>query len=451
MRNYDEIEHHFSNILWATLHATYQRIFNTMPVVTISSFATSLSENGGGFVIWDGQVADAGDTVQITVTFSNNVRYDPASGPSTLTLSNGLVATCISAASGNGGTTTLVFQLVLPSPPPAIDDLQVQSFNSAGCTPRPGDTLNFGAQVYPVEFAGIQQIVCFLRSTRIAVPGGERAVESLRVGDLICLADPSGEPRRIKWIGRRSYSAHSVARHRTVHPVIIHQDALANGVPSRDLAVSPMHAVNIGGVFYPAIALLNGISISRAVPDCDLDYFHIELDTHETILAEGAPVESYRDDGCRFLFDNADSYFDWHGSDVPPAQEAHWRVDGGSLLNIVRGRLAERAGADLRTGSPGPLAGFVERIEHGVLDGWAIDTANPMSPVLLEILIHGKSTGRTIANMYRVDLDHHRIGHGIGGFRFTLPKDENTSLDAIEVRRISDGAVLSTVEMAEAE
>ena len=237
------------------------------------------------------------------------------------------------------------------------------------------DTLQFAATTWPQDFTDIQQIVCFLRGTRIAVPGGERPVECLRVGDLVRLAEPAAAPHRIKWIGRRSYSADAVARHRTVHPVIIHQGALAAGVPCRDLAVSPMHAVNIGGVFYPAIALLNGISITRSAPDSTIDYFHIELDTHETILAEGAPVESYRDDGCRFLFDNADSYFDWHGGAVPPAPEAHWRVDGGTLLNIVRSRLAERAGAQLTKGQPGPLVGFVERIEHGVLDGWAIDAA----------------------------------------------------------------------------
>ena len=36
-----------------------------------------------------------------------------------------------------------------------------------------------------------------------------------------------------------------------------------------------------------------------------LDYFHIELDSHDVLLAEGAASESYLDDDSRGMFHNA--------------------------------------------------------------------------------------------------------------------------------------------------
>jgi hypothetical protein len=89
-------------------------------------------------------------------------------------------------------------------------------------------------------------------------------------------------------------------------------------VPHSDLYVSPWHAIYIDGFLIPAKYLVNGLSI---VADAkrealSLTYFHIELDTHEAILAEGLAVESYRRDGLN-AFDNADEYVSLYG---PPGE-----------------------------------------------------------------------------------------------------------------------------------
>ncbi len=47
--------------------------------------------------------------------------------------------------------------------------------------------------------------VCFLEGTRIATPTGERAVETLAVGDLVTTADGSARP--VRWIGRQTIVA----------------------------------------------------------------------------------------------------------------------------------------------------------------------------------------------------------------------------------------------------
>src|SRR5262249_41364743 len=67
------------------------------------------------------------------------------------------------------------------------------------------------------------------------------------------------------------------------------------GVPHKDLYISPNHALFIDGVLIRVKELVNDVSIVPAVPaGCKaIDYFHVILDTHEAILAEGAPVETF--------------------------------------------------------------------------------------------------------------------------------------------------------------
>jgi hypothetical protein len=38
--------------------------------------------------------------------------------------------------------------------------------------------------------------------------------------------------------------------------------------------------------------------------------YHVELASHDILVADGAPAESYRDDGNRWLFRNANSGWD---------------------------------------------------------------------------------------------------------------------------------------------
>ena len=139
-------------------------------------------------------------------------------------------------------------------------------------------------------------IACYVQGTLIAIPGGERPIEDLRIGDPVCLVD--GGTRRIKWIGRRRYTRADVTASPQLRPVRIRANAIADGLPRRDLLVSAPHALFIDGVLVPAAALVNGRSITRDPPG-DVAYLHIALDRHDLILAEGMPAESYVDTGVR--------------------------------------------------------------------------------------------------------------------------------------------------------
>ena len=132
-----------------------------------------------------------------------------------------------------------------------------------------------------------------LQGTRVLTSRGTEPVENLSIGDNVVTS--RGEAKPIKWIGRRRFTQGPSSRWPdNVHPIRVARSALADNVPHADLYLSPMHALFIDGVLIPVKDLVNGTSISRSVPEGiqDIEYFHIELETHEVILAEGAPVET---------------------------------------------------------------------------------------------------------------------------------------------------------------
>lgn len=86
-------------------------------------------------------------------------------------------------------------------------------------------------------------------------------------------------------------------------PVRVSAGAFGPGLPIHDLRLSPDHAVYVDGVLIPIRYLLNGDTIlqERAAV---VTYFHVELDQHGIILADGLPCETYLDPGNRAAFEN---------------------------------------------------------------------------------------------------------------------------------------------------
>jgi hypothetical protein len=152
---------------------------------------------------------------------------------------------------------------------------------------------------------------CLLAGTSIATPHGERPVEDIRAGDEVLTAD--GEAVEVRWVGRQSLITMFAAR---ALPIVIRAGALGDNVPSRDLHVSPDHAILIDEYLVCAQALVNGTTITvMDNPPAQLDYYHLELDTHRIIIADGTPVESFVDNVTRAGFDN---YHEWIALGLEP-------------------------------------------------------------------------------------------------------------------------------------
>jgi hypothetical protein len=112
--------------------------------------------------------------------------------------------------------------------------------------------------------------------------------------------------RPIKWLGWRRIDLTAHPRPQTVAPIRIQRGAFADNVPVNDLLLSPDHAVFIDGKLICARQLVNGATIRQETNRSDVEYFHVELDTHAILLSEGLPTESYLDTGNRGFFANSD-------------------------------------------------------------------------------------------------------------------------------------------------
>ncbi len=167
---------------------------------------------------------------------------------------------------------------------------------------------------------------CFLTGTMIATPVGQTPVELLQIGDAILTAD--GAQVAVKWIGRRSVSTAFRPADR-LRPVCIDAGALSNGLPLRDLHLTPDHALMIDGLLVNAGALVNDVTV-RLVPLDDLGagytVYHVETEAHEVILAEGVPAETYIDYVGRQAFENHGAYLALYGEDRAIAEMVAPRV-----------------------------------------------------------------------------------------------------------------------------
>jgi hypothetical protein len=183
-------------------------------------------------------------------------------------------------------------------------------------------------------------VACYTPGTLILTPCGEVAVERLAIGDIVVTA--SREKRRIKWIGHRSYAGRFLAANRNVQPIRFRAGSLGEGLPRRDLRVSPRHAMFLDGLLIPAACLTNGSTITQERGLERVDYLHIELDRHDVILAEGAPSESFLDDDSRGAFHNAAEYADLYPEAPAPGRFCASLVENGPLLDAIRRRLDGR-------------------------------------------------------------------------------------------------------------
>ena len=195
---------------------------------------------------------------------------------------------------------------------------------------------------------GLETVVnCFLRGTKILTDVDETAIENLGVGDMVSTV--SGELRAIKrvisWTAERKPNRDWTD---DVAPIKICRSALAPNVPHRDLYLSPGHALYLDGVLIAVQGLVNDRSIVRCSKGEEdrLTYFQLELEDHQVIFAEGAPVESCLGDRM-ILF--APIWFENRKSQLASRLRSAispW-IDRRKVVDKVRDRLEVRGESDL--------------------------------------------------------------------------------------------------------
>jgi hypothetical protein len=284
---------------------------------------------------------------------------------------------------------------------------------------------------------GAEAPPCFCAGTRLRTPGGEAAVEDLRIGDAVMTRHAG--PQRIKWIGRRSYAAPFAAKNPALQPVCIRRSALAPGVPARDLWVSPGHGIQLGGVLVHALRLVNGVNVVQPGDVARITYLHIELDNHEIMFAEGCAAESFLALDFRARFHNAAEFHRLYPAGAVAGGMCLAQLDDGFLLEALLARVAARAGIAQKP-AQGPLRGYVEALGTACV-GWAQAVLRPEAPICVDILAGRRRAARVLANRPRADLRQAGLGTGNNGFDTRLPPRVT---GAMAVREAAAGHALAT-------
>ncbi|ASC05083.1 hypothetical protein WSS15_01630 [Acetobacter pasteurianus] len=150
------------------------------------------------------------------------------------------------------------------------------------------------------------KIVCFLAGSMIRTSEGDVAVEDIQIGDQLVTFDWKHNKEvthPVVWVGK----AHAMVRaglpdDEAGYPVRVLKDAIADGVPYKDMLITAEHCLFFEGKFVPVRMLVNGVSIFYDKSITSYDYYHVETEQHSVITADGMLTESYLDTGNRRAF-----------------------------------------------------------------------------------------------------------------------------------------------------
>ncbi|OUJ06056.1 hypothetical protein HK23_02775 [Acetobacter malorum] len=279
------------------------------PYVTVSSGGTAILQNGaiisGTVNVEDGGhitiPTNAGGTIDLQG--NTNVGLTISGTGSVNTVISGFNGTAAGNSDGITLTNVKAADIATVTYPDADHVLLTMKDNSSVELNIIGAE-KAGYTLVPASDGTLIYEVCFLDGSMISTPDGDVAVETLRAGDAV-VAYVNGQPatRRVVWAGK----AHGTVRPELAddeagYPVRILKNAIADGVPYKDMLITAEHCLFLNGKFVPARMLVNGGSIFYDTSITSYDYYHIETEEHSVIMADGMLTESYLDTGNRSAF-----------------------------------------------------------------------------------------------------------------------------------------------------
>ncbi|WP_082782396.1 Hint domain-containing protein [Acetobacter senegalensis] len=298
--------------------------------INLGTLSTSEISALGGSTITFG---DGGGTLVIT----------PASGVTLLTFSN-------ISGFGNAGST-----IEIPGAGEVINATYDSTSGTTSITTDTGVTVEVSGDytasnnsLYQQESGGNLYIsasstnslgtsailVCFLSGSMIRTSKGDVAVEDIQIGDQVVTFDWRNNQdviRTVIWTGKaRATVRPDLPNDEAGWPVRVLKDAIADGVPYKDMLITAEHCLFFRDRFVPVRMLVNGVSIFYDKSISSYEYYHIETEQHSVITADGMLTESYLDTGNRSSFRQNGKVATLHGT------IKNWTDDAGAPLGVER-------------------------------------------------------------------------------------------------------------------
>ncbi len=159
------------------------------------------------------------------------------------------------------------------------------------------------AETGTMEFFNIENVVpCFTPGTLIATPYGEKPVDELQVGDRVITRDNG--IHEICWLGKSRLNRADMMRAKHLAPIVVRAGALGNGLPERDMVLSPNHRLLVSNdktalyfeereVLVSAKHLV-GLDGVEPISLPEVTYVHFMFEQHEVVLSDGTWTESFQ-------------------------------------------------------------------------------------------------------------------------------------------------------------
>ncbi|GEL51235.1 Hint domain-containing protein [Acetobacter tropicalis] len=296
--------------------------------LSVSNLNTPVTVNGGSTLSLSGNY-NGGASVTAGSGSGNTILLSPDAAQTNLTIAGltngdqiGIAGQKVTAATyvnnaGNGHVTLTVGDKTYTFP--ATFDPDVKS----GTTTVTADTTSGG-----------NAIICFLAGSMIRTPDGDVAVENIQIGDQVIAFDWKNNRnilRSVVWVGTaRAVVRPHLADDEAGWPVRVLKDAVADGVPYKDMLITAEHCLFFEDRFVPVRMLVNGRTIFYDKSILSYDYYHVETELHSVITADGMLTESYLDTGNRSSFRQ-----DGKVASLRSAARS-WQDDAGAPLCVDR-------------------------------------------------------------------------------------------------------------------
>lgn len=279
------------------LYSDFSGELASAPVTGSNDSSTTGGDSTGNSTLASG-------ATQVTLTFDDD---DAGFSDGFLDTGTGQVLTSdmlIGSTTYAAGSTVELEYILTDPGPPSVEALviRIDGENVLIFAPDavPGTTYDFS--VLEDEATRNYDILCFARGTQIGLDKSTRAVEDLKVRDLV--ENKAGELVEIRWIGKSKLSSAKLAQFPHLRPIQISAGALGENTPNRDLTVSPQHRIflndwraelmfGFSSFLAPAKTLMNDNDIKLAPINEGVEYFHVMFDKHEIISANGQWTESF--------------------------------------------------------------------------------------------------------------------------------------------------------------